>query len=112
MIDSYSFGRIVIDGKKYTKDLIIYPDRVDDSWWREEGHKLSISDIKKVLEKKPEVLVVGQGSPGLMKVLPETKQRLEKESIELLIRPTKEACGIYNRLSPSRKVIALLHLTC
>ena len=112
MIDSYSFGKIVIDGKKYTKDLIIYPDRVDDSWWREEGHKLSISDMQEVLEQALEVLVVGQGSPGLMKVLPETKERLEKEGIGLVARPTKEACEIYNRLSPSHKVIALLHLTC
>jgi len=30
-IDSYSFGRIVIDGQVYTSDVIIYPDRVDAS---------------------------------------------------------------------------------
>jgi hypothetical protein len=110
MIDSYSFGKIVIDGQKYTRDLIIYPDRVDDSWWREKGHKVSVSDIKEVLKQSPEV--VGQGSFGLMEVLPETKEHLEKEGIELLARPTKEACEIFNRLHPVRKVVALLHLTC
>ncbi|KPJ62690.1 MAG: hypothetical protein AMS15_03085 [Planctomycetes bacterium DG_23] len=112
MIDSYSFGKIVIDGKKYTRDLIIYPDRVDDSWWREQGHKVSLADIKEVLEQGPEVLVVGEGSHGLMKILPETKERLEKEGVELLVRPTKKACEIFNQLSPTRRVIALLHLTC
>jgi len=25
MIDFYSFGRIVVDGKEYTSDVIIYP---------------------------------------------------------------------------------------
>jgi hypothetical protein len=30
MIDSYDFGAIVIDGKRYSSDVIIYPDRVKD----------------------------------------------------------------------------------
>jgi len=64
-----------------------------------------------VFEQNLEVLVVRQGSPGLMKVLPQTKQGLEKEGIDLVARKTKEACEIYNRLSPSRQVIAVLHLT-
>jgi len=31
-ISDYRFGRIVIDGKTYTSDVIVYPDRVDPSW--------------------------------------------------------------------------------
>jgi len=42
MIEHYSFGRIVIDGKEYTKDLIIYPDKIRANWWRKEGHKLRL----------------------------------------------------------------------
>ena len=28
IIESYSFGRMVIDGTSYTKDVIIYPETV------------------------------------------------------------------------------------
>jgi hypothetical protein len=38
MIDKYSFGSITIDGRTYDTDVIIYPERIDDRWWRKEGH--------------------------------------------------------------------------
>ena len=31
IIDSYQFGLIVVSGKKYTSDVIIFPDRVRDN---------------------------------------------------------------------------------
>lgn len=111
-IDSYHFGRVVVDGKTFNNDLIIYSDKVYDGWWRKEGHELCLDDITEVIEKKPEVLVVGTGDSGLVKILDEVKERLKKEKIELIAKRTKEACALYNKLSPERKVVAALHLTC
>ena len=34
-IESYSFGEVVIDGKRYRSDVIVFPDRVKPNWWRE-----------------------------------------------------------------------------
>ncbi len=48
-IEHYSFGTITIDGKSYTSDVIIYPERVDSSWWRKQGHSLHIVDLKDVI---------------------------------------------------------------
>ena len=113
MIDSYDFGRIVIDGKEYTSDLIIFPNRVMGGWWRKEGHRLHINDLDEVLTEKGEVLVVGTGYSGLMKVPTETKEFIKREGFELIIQPTKEACKTCNSLIKSgKKVIAALHLTC
>jgi hypothetical protein len=112
LIDSYEFGRIVVDGKIFTSDVIIYPERVKGDWWRKEGHELRIDDLEDVLDQNPEVIVVGTGNPGIMKVLPETEKLIKSQKIELIIQPTEEACQTYNRLSSSRKVIAMLHLTC
>lgn len=112
MIEHYDFGQIVISGKRYTRDLIIFPDHVADGWWRNEGHRLSIDDLKDVLQAKPEVLVVGTGYSGLMKVPAEVKERLKSERIELIVENTREACKTYNRLSQSRNVVAAFHLTC
>jgi len=112
MIDSYDFGRIIIDGKRYSSDLIVFPDKVRDGWWRKEGHRLHVEDLKDVLEAKPEVLVVGTGYSGLMTVPPETRKFVESEGIELIAQKTAEACKTFNRLVKSRKVVAALHLTC
>lgn len=111
-IDQYSFGKIVIDGRTYTSDVIIYPDRVVSNWWRKQGHELSIEDIDEVIREKPEILVVGTGSPGLLRVLPQTEARLRGEKIEFIAKPTDEACGIFNSLVFKRRVVACLHLTC
>ena len=112
MIDTYSFGNIMIDGKTYTSDIIIYPNRINGSWWRKVGHELGVDDLEDVLDQKPDVIVVGMGDPGLMQVLPETEKSIKSRGIKLIVQPTKEACQTYNRLASSQKVIALLHLTC
>ena len=112
MIDSYDFGRIVIKGKRYNSDLIVFPDKVRDGWWRKEGHRLHVEDLKDILEAKPEVLVVGTGYSGIMTVPPETRKRIESEGIELITQRTTEACKTFNSLVKSRKVVAALHITC
>ena len=112
VIDSYEFGRVIVNGKTFNQDLIIFPDKVRSGWWRKRGHELCLDDIKEVIEEKPDVLVVGTGDSGLVEILDEVKQKLKRESIELIAKRTKEACELYNRLSPQRKIVAALHLTC
>ena len=47
MIESYSFGRMVIDGIRYTKEVIIFPDsRILSPWWRNQGHVLTADDLR------------------------------------------------------------------
>ena len=112
MIDSYSFGSITVNGKRYTSDLIIYPDRVESSWWRKEGHDLCMEDLQDVLRYRPEVLVIGKGKPGLMAVGADLVEQLAQRGIEVHTAPTAKAVKLYNRLSPERKIVAALHLTC
>jgi len=112
MIESYDFGRIVINGKKFGSDVIIFADRIDGNWWRREGHALSVDDLKEIVEARPEVLIVGTGYSGLMKIPPETERYLKSLGIELIAAKTEKACKIYNELSKSRKAVAVLHLTC
>jgi len=111
-IDSYQFGLIVINGKKYTSDVIIFPDRVRDNWWRRTGHQLCLEDIAEVMAENPEVLVVGTGASGLVRVLPEVRKSVDARNIKLIVQATDEACHTYNQLCHSQKVMAVLHLTC
>ena len=112
MIETYSFGRIVINGKTYTSDIIIYQNRVDNSWWRKSGHLLQKDDLKEIIRYEPETLVVGTGRYGLMKITDETIQFLESKGIKLIIEETKQACKTYNELEGKRKIAGAFHLTC
>jgi len=49
---------------------------------------------------------------GMMKVPKETAQYFQTKGIELHVKKTKEACGLFNALSKSKRVLAGLHLTC
>jgi hypothetical protein len=111
-IDSYDFGRIVIDGKRYSSDLVILPQRVAENWWRKEGHLLNIVDLEEVVKEKPEVLIVGTGANGVMKVPEDVKSYLKEKGIELIAVNSFEATGLFNELSSKKRVACALHLTC
>jgi len=113
MIESYSFGRIVIKGRRYINDIIIFPNRIKDNWWRREGHRISIEDLKEVIQEKPEILVIGAGYFGFVKVSAEVKEYVKGKGIELIIQSTKDAWNTFNNLLKSgKKVVAALHLAC
>jgi len=112
-IDSYSFGRIVIDGTEYTSDVIIYPDRVDASWWRREGHVLVPEDLSEVLAYPPDVLVIGAGHSGVMQIPQKTAEAFRQKGIKVHIARTADAVTLFNRLQREHaRVVAALHLTC
>lgn len=111
MIESFSFGQIIIDGKIYYSDVVIYPDYIQSEWWRKEGHNLTIEDVDKLLTIKPDILMVGTGYGGL-KVPIETEDYVKTMGIKLIVQETEKICEKINELSKSNKVIAALHLSC
>jgi hypothetical protein len=113
MIEKNAFGSIQVDGKKYTTDILIYPDgRVSDNWWRKHGHRLSLADIEALVATAPEMIVIGTGVYGRM--LPEAglEKELRKRGIKLVMDPTGEAIACFNRLRTTRKIGGGFHLTC
>ena len=113
MIDSYSFGRIVIDGENYTKDVIVYPDgRVQGSWRRKDGHKLCAEDISTLIESTPEMIIAGTGAYGIMKPEKELIALLDDKGIEFRALASGKAVEQYNQLCRKKSVGACFHLTC
>jgi hypothetical protein len=110
-IDEYQFGRIVVDGKEQTRDVIVLPGRIVRNWWRKDGHKLVMSDLDDVLEELPEYLLVGTGAYGQLRPEPETLEQLRERGIEVEVLPTADAVRRYRELD-SRRTAAALHLTC
>lgn len=110
-IEQYSFGKIVIQGKMYTKDVIVFSDRVLSPWWRKKGHNLEIEDLMAALKEQPEVLVIGKGYFGMMAVPDELVSKLSSNGIQIIAQKSSEAVKTFNNLSAKKK-IAALHITC
>ena len=109
-ITSYSFGEIIVEGKKYTSDLIIFPHKIIDNWWREKGHLLQLSDLEKVIEYNPDILVIATGKYGKMNVSNEVIDKLQEKNIKVHIYKTNIAVKEYNKID-GKKVCAI-HLSC
>jgi hypothetical protein len=110
-IEGYGFGRVTIDGREETRDVIVLPERVLRGWWRKEGHGLVLEDLDDVLDELPERLLVGTGAYGRMRPDPGALEELRVRGVEVEVLPTAEAVARYGQLDP-RKTAAALHLTC
>ena len=113
-IDTYSFGHIRIDGRDYSRDVILLGDDVKGPWWREAGgHVYAVQDFAEVLAAAPEVVVLGTGYFGRVKVLDETLRALADAGSEIVVERTGGAVEAYNRFATDgRDIAAALHLTC
>lgn len=111
MVDSYEFGRIVIDGTEYTHDVLLFDSKVK-KWWREAGHNVTIDDLKD-LPDDIEVFVMGNGASSQCAFPDKTRKYLKDKGMEVIIQATGEAYKTYNKLKEEGKNVAAgFHLTC
>jgi hypothetical protein len=119
-IEGYEFGRIVIDGRGYEKDVVILTNgeiikRKKKLSKGGVGHTpLSKREFKEYLRvDRPDVFVIGRGMHGAMSVKGGVMKIGEKHGIELICEDTAKAIESYlDLLSKGKKVAALFHLTC
>jgi hypothetical protein len=110
-IGHYEFGRIVVDGREETKDLIVLPDQVVRNWWRQDGHALVLDDLVEVLDELPSHLVVGTGADGRMRPDPDTILQPQQRGVTVEALPTAQAVRRFGELNPAGAAAAH-HLTC
>ncbi|MGD8373017.1 MAG: MTH938/NDUFAF3 family protein [Syntrophobacterales bacterium] len=113
MIESYSFGSMTVMGENHRNDLKIIEKQIVGNWWRREGHAVYAEDIDDILYSGAEILVVGTGAYGSMRVTDEAARAIKGRGIELVAVPTKEAATLFNTLvSQGKRVAGAFHLTC
>jgi len=108
-----SFGKIVIDGKVFTEDIVISKGRI-------EPRKKSVSRMMKheyghtpltVHENIPwecSTLIVGTGMYGSLPVTDDVFKKAEQLGVKLELKKTKEA--VKNLNDPDTNFV--LHITC
>ena len=113
-VDSFSFGKITIAGKVFTTDVIVYPDRVQDAWVREEEHRPQISEFADIVQSEPDILIIGTGYAGVMSIPDQIRNFLTSKGIEVRVDKTVKAVEMFNTLlaTSKDKVIAAFHITC
>jgi hypothetical protein len=113
-IESYSFGKIQIDGVAYAKDVILVGDRVYSPWWRTAGgHVFAPVDLELVISAAPRVVCLGTGYFGRVRVDDATLAAFEALGTDLEIDRTGPIAERFNELAGvGVDVAAALHLTC
>ena len=113
MIDSYAFGRIVVNGTAYTNDIKIIDESVIPQWWRKSGHTVAAEDVADLVAAQPQIVVIGKGKPGFMSTTAETRRLFADHGITLVEEKTAQAIQTFNRLlGEGQRVCAGFHLTC
>jgi len=117
-IDSTKFGEIVIDGKKYGQILIIGGavfERDEKKLRKLFGttHQIGNWEIEALLQESPEIVIIGTGQEGVLKVENDFFEQMKKAEVEVITALTPKAIDIYNKKAEEGKRInSLIHTTC
>ncbi|MFN2129684.1 MAG: MTH938/NDUFAF3 family protein [Anaerolineae bacterium] len=65
-----------------------------------------------VIQAELDLLIVGQGADGRMRVADDARQALERAGIAFVASPTPQAVQRCNAASPDKVIAAAFHLTC
>jgi len=116
-ITPLSWGRLEVEGQDGTfKDAKLYPGGAKEWDWNETGtnHEPGIrfADVEELLEHGATTVILGKGFYERLQVRRETLQELKERNVSVHVGQTEEAVRLYNQLSESEIVGALIHSTC
>jgi hypothetical protein len=112
-----SWGRMEVEGVDGPfKDAKLFPGGARAWDWRETGteHEPGIqpADVEELLEHGATAVVLSKGFDERLRVTRETLRMLEDRGVSAHVRQTEEAIQLYNELTETERVGALIHSTC
>ena len=115
-IESQAWGTIEVEGQGSFKDVKLFPGGAREWDWGETGTShipgIQMADVEELLEKGAEVVILSQGMLERLQVHPETVQELQARNVQVHVLPTQGAVRLYNEISRTKPVGALIHSTC
>jgi hypothetical protein len=116
-IDGTEFGSITIDGTTYDHDVLISlsgkvkkrKKRLSKELYGT-SHIISKAEAKAVFEKGCDVIIIGAGQEGNVRLSAEAQRYFDRHGCDVVLQPTPQAVEAFNR-SRAHK-IALIHVTC
>ena len=116
-IDELTFGSIIVEGKKYRRDILIFADgtvkKRKGGFLMFGSHKIKRWEMEELSQGQPEIIIVGTGTNGAARVAPEAESWAKEKNIGLMVQPSYDAVTRLNELTEQKKkVAALIHITC
>jgi hypothetical protein len=81
------------------------------TWQPRRGEVLLANPIKTVLKANLEVVVIGTGTAGSLRLHPKAEKRLQQAGVEVLAHRTQKARETYWQRRSHRSLAVLLHIT-
>lgn len=107
-ITAYGAGFVTVNEVAITGTVMVGPDGASTDFKERRPEDLSASTIERLLEQRPEVVIMGTGSRHVFPS-PELLAPLARAGIGVEVMSTPAACRTYNILGEEgRKVVALL----
>ncbi len=92
---------------------MVHPEGILSDWWRIEGHRLQLADVRDFLGMKVDVVIIGTGYEGFMRVDDDVIEAFKKSGSEVYVLRSRQAVRKYNEeVSKGKRVLLLIHLTC
>ncbi|MEU8776184.1 Mth938-like domain-containing protein [Streptomyces sp. NPDC048606] len=115
-VTALEWGLMEVEGLAPAKDFALYPGGGRPWDWAEHGTRhapgIRPGDVRDLLERGAEVIVLSRGMDLRLGVAPETLELLRAAGVEFHVEGTREAVALYNELAGARRVGGLFHSTC
>lgn len=110
-ITHFSFGEIVVAGKTFEDDVVIFADGSVRTLATRLNHVIQLRDIEDLISGPVKMIIVGTGTAKKCSVTDEIKQYAASRKIEVHILDTFEAVKLFNA-SDKAGLAACFHVTC
>lgn len=68
--------------------------------------------MEHVLEENPDVVITGKGTSGMASLSNDARSLLENKGIEIIEARTPDIKDKFNKLNETKRVAAIIHVTC
>jgi uncharacterized protein len=110
LFTGHGAGYVAINGTRYTRSLLVTPDRLVEDWPATDFASLSADHFEQFLALKPDLVLLGTGAT-LRFPRPELARSLHAARIGLEVMDNAAVCRTYNiLLAEGRNVVAAVLL--
>ena len=115
-MDELNFGSILVEGKKYCRDILIFTDgtvkKREGSFLTFGTHEIKRQKLEELSQGEPGTIIVGTGTDGAAHIGPEVEGWAKANNLNLLVQPCYEVVTRLNELvEQKKKVAALMHIS-
>jgi len=117
-VQDAGFGCVVVNGKRYERDVVIHPGGRVAKRKKQlskkrygTGHRVSAEELEAVVgDRTPSLLIVGTGHAGALSLAEDAIAWLGKRDISYRAQPTPGAIEAFRQAEGEK--MAFLHVTC